>query len=109
LRKAELVEEIIASLTDRDDLLGVLTYLMADEEREALQDVLTHGGAMEWDAFDTRYDNDLHESRHWNDVPPTTIMGWLRFHGLLVEATVDDQLFVAVPVDLRSALNELLM
>ena len=109
LRKAELVDKIIASLTDQDALLWVLTHLMADEERHALRTVMRNGGAMEGDAFDARYDNDLLESRHWNDIPPTTVMGWLRFHGLLVEATVDDALFVVVPVDVRSALTAFLM
>ena len=60
---------------------------------------------MAWEDFDARYGNDLEESRYWQWHTPETTMGQLRLRGLLVEATVDDELYVVVPVDLRGGLR----
>jgi hypothetical protein len=60
---------------------------------------------MAWDAFDDRYGNDLEESRYWQWHTPETTMGRLRLHGLLVEATVDDELYIVVPMDIREGLG----
>jgi tetratricopeptide (TPR) repeat protein len=106
LRKAELVQRIIESLTDRYQLEMVLENL-SDEELAALRDVMAHGGHMQWDAFDAQYGNDLDESRYWQWHEPETIMGRLRLHGLLVEATVDETLWLVVPTDLRKPLATL--
>jgi hypothetical protein len=35
-------------------------------------------------------------------------MGLLRLHGLLVEATVGDELYVVIPTDLREDLQDIL-
>jgi hypothetical protein len=78
------------------------------EEKEALRAVLDRGGAMAWEAFDARWDNDLDEPRHWEYHAPETTMGQLRLHGLLVEATVDEGLHVVVPVGLREDLRSIL-
>lgn len=107
LRKAELVDEIIDALTKSENLKRIIKGLGV-EERGALQIVLEHGGSMPWGAFDARYGNDLEESRYWNWHTPETTMGQLRFHGLLVEATVDDELYVVVPTDLRDDLRQIL-
>jgi len=61
---------------------------------------------MPWAEFDARYGNDLKESPYWNYHEPQTLMGRLRLYGLLVEATVEGELFVAVPFDLRRLLTE---
>jgi hypothetical protein len=63
---------------------------------------------MPWQAFDARHGNDLEESRYWKWHTPETTMGRLRLYGLLVEATVDDELRVAVPSDLREDLRRIL-
>ena len=107
LRKAELIDEIIDALTKFNNLKRIIGSL-GTEERSALQTVLEHGGNMPWEAFDARYGNDLEESRYWNWHTPETTMGQLRFHGLLVETTVDDELCVAVPTDLRDELRQIL-
>lgn len=107
LRKAELIDEIIDALTDRHNLERIVENL-SEEEREALQTVLEHGEGMPWESFDARYGNDLEESRHWKWHTPQTTMGRLRLYGLLVEATVDDELRVAVPSDLREHLRRIL-
>jgi len=107
LRKAELVDAIVEALTDRENL-GWIVEDLSEEEREAVCAVLERGGAMAWEAFDTRFGNDLDESRHWEYHTPETTMGWLRLHGLLVEATVDGELYVVVPLDLREDLASLL-
>ena len=35
-------------------------------------------------------------------------MGWLRLHGLLVEATVDGELLMTMPVELRPLVEQAL-
>ncbi|MEA3396382.1 MAG: tetratricopeptide repeat protein, partial [Chloroflexota bacterium] len=106
-RKAELVECIVAELGDADNLARLVTGLH-DEEREGLRQVLAEGGALAWEDFDTRYDNDLDESPYWNWHTPETTMGRLRLRGLLVEATVDGKLLIVVPSDLRQELRKIL-
>ena len=107
LRKVEVVTRIIAELGDADNLERLVTGLH-DEEREGLRQVLAEGGAMAWEDFDTRYDNDLAESPYWNWNTPETTMGRLRLRGLLVEATVDGKLLIVVPSDLRRELRKVL-
>ncbi|HDQ73966.1 MAG TPA: tetratricopeptide repeat protein, partial [Chloroflexi bacterium] len=107
LRKAELVEEIIKGLTNPDNLAGIVAEL-SDEEQDALRQVLAQGGDMNWDDFASRYDEDLDESSYWQWHTPETTMGRLRLRGLLVEATVDDELRIVVPSDLRRDLEDIL-
>jgi len=107
LRKAELVDAIIRDLKDRMNLEWVVDRL-TEEQREALGTVLDQDSAMAWPAFDARYGNDLGESRFWEYYTPKTIMGQLRLHGLLVEATVGGELYMVIPVDLREHLKEIL-
>jgi len=108
LRKAELIGEIIAALTDAETLAWVVAAL-EDEEREALRRVLTQGGRMAWDEFDAAYGNDLDESACWNYHTPETTMGRLRLRGLLAEATVDGEQRVVIPAELRPILREILV
>jgi hypothetical protein len=70
--------------------------------------VCNQAGTMSWQEFDARYGNDLEESRYWQWFDPESTMGRLRVRGLLVEATVAGELLVAVPVELRPILKELL-
>lgn len=107
LKKAELAERIVDELKDRVNLKRLVTKLR-DPEREALRQVLAGGGYMDWQEFETRFDADLEESPYWQYHAPESVMGRLRLHGLLAEATVNDQLFVVIPVELRPVLAELL-
>jgi len=107
LRKAELIERIVIELSDPDNLERVVGDL-SEDERAALRQVLVHGGAMPWQDFDATYGNDLEESPYWQWHVPETAMGCLRLRGLLVEATVDGELLVAVPSELRPFLGETL-
>ena len=107
LRKAELIERIVAALTDPEELEDIVPEL-DDEERDALRLVLSYGGHMSWLEFDAAYGNDLDEFADWNYHTPETSMGRLRLCGLLVETTVDGELLVAVPSELRRPLREIL-
>jgi hypothetical protein len=107
LRKAELIDALIEALTGGTNLARIVRNL-SEEEQEALHMVLDCGGAMAWEDFDDRYGNDLQESRYWQWHTPETTMGQLRLRGLLVEATVDNELHVVVPVDLREVLRGIL-
>jgi tetratricopeptide (TPR) repeat protein len=107
LRKTELIEYLIDQLDDADNL-DWLVGRLADEEQDALRQVLARGGAMPWQEFDAAYGNDLEESRYWQWHEPETIMGRLRMHGLLVEATVDGELLIAIPAELRPHLAQIL-
>jgi tetratricopeptide (TPR) repeat protein len=107
LRKAELIQRIVAGLDDRDILERVVDNLN-DDERAALRQVLASGGNMLWCDFDARYGNDLEESPYWQWHEPETTMGRLRLRGLLAEATVDGELLIVVPSELRPALQDIL-
>jgi Flp pilus assembly protein TadD len=107
LRKAELIQEIVAGLNDRDNLERLVADLN-DDERAALCQVLAGGGSMSWQVFDAHYGNDLEESPYWNWHSPQTTMGRLRLRGLLAETTVDGELLAAVPSELRQVLREML-
>ena len=107
LHKAGLAERIAETLIDADELARVVADL-DEEARAALREVVAAGGTMPWADFDARYDNDLEEEREWDYHPPQTVMGQLRLHGLLVEATVDGELLLAVPAELRARLGEIL-
>ncbi len=106
-RKAELVEEIIEALTDPYSLTRMLDGL-SNDARTALQHVLDQSGAMPWADFDATYDNDLDESPDWNWHEPESVMGSLRARGLLAEATVDGEMIVTIPTDLRQTLRDVL-
>ncbi len=107
LKKAELLDEILRGLGDPENLEWIVGQLN-DGEREALGQVLAQGGHMPWQDFDARYGNDLEESRYWQWHVPETTMGRLRHRGLLTEATVKGELLVAVPLELRPVLAQLL-
>ena len=107
LRKAELIERIIAELGDRYNVERIVDDLN-DDERAALRQVLASGGSMEWSSFDARYGNDLEESPYWQWHEPETTMGRLRRCGLLAETTVDGELLIVVPVELREPLRDIL-
>jgi tetratricopeptide (TPR) repeat protein len=104
LRKAELLEKVVEGLK-RTDIVERLVAQLSDTEREALHKVLADGGHMPWHDFDAQYGNDLEESQYWQYHEPKTTMGRLRLRGLLVETTVNDELLVAVPQDLRQVLE----
>jgi tetratricopeptide (TPR) repeat protein len=107
LRKAELLEQIVAGLTDPDNLDRIISDL-TDEEQAALRQVVASSGHMAWQDFDADYGNDLEESAYWNWHEPETTMGRLRLRGLLVETTVDGELLIAVPQELRQLLGDIL-
>jgi tetratricopeptide (TPR) repeat protein len=107
LRKAELLATIVEGLSNADNVKRIAGQL-ADAEQSALRQVLASGGHMSWQDFDAEYGNDLEESRYWQWHEPKTIMGRLRHRGLLVETTVDGELLVAVPLEVRQPLAEAL-
>ena len=105
LRKAALLEKVVEELEHAYTVERVVAQL-SETEREALQQVLNDGGHMPWHSFDAQYGNDLEESQYWQYHEPATTMGRLRLRGLLVETTVNGELLVAVPLDLRWVLGE---
>ena len=107
LRKAELRRRIVDELRD-PEVLGRILAALEEPEKAALSRVLDSGGRMRWDAFDGAYGNDLEEPAAWHFHQPETIMGRLRSRGLVVEATVEGELFVVVPVELREPLHRAL-
>jgi tetratricopeptide (TPR) repeat protein len=107
LRKAELVELLVETLLDDDSMQTVIDAL-SSQERAALEEVLAAGGHLLWDDFAARYGDDLEESPYWEWHQPQTLMGRLRARGVLVEAVVDGETQVVLPVDLRPTLREML-
>ncbi len=107
LRKAELIDEIVAGFREADNL-GRIVDQLGPDERAALHQVLAEGGSMAWAQFDAAYGNDLDGSPYGNYERSKTAMGRLRGCGLLVETTVDGELRIAIPFDLRAALGEIL-
>jgi len=107
LRKAELVKRIIEELTDEDNLSRIVAKLR-DDECNALRQVLESGGTMVWSRFDDQFGDDLEESPHWQYHEPGTAMGRLRLRGLLVEAMVEDEALIIIPLDVRPSLMRIL-
>ncbi len=107
VRKAILIQDLAQYLTTPSELRKIVQALR-EEERQALRDVLEAGGWVDWETFTSRYDHDLDESPYWQWHEPETVMGRLRMLGLLSEGTVDDQLIVLVPRELRELLPPLL-
>jgi len=107
LRKAQLRDRIVQELRD----LQALAWIVEDldkTEKIALRMILENGGSMPWEAFDKEFGNDLQESQLWIHHQPESVMGRLRAQALLAEATVDGQLLVVIPVELRELLRRLL-
>lgn len=100
-RKAELHRYLVESLLEEGALSRVLESL-TDDERGAFEHVRAQGGTLAWDEFDRKYGNDQDESPYWQYHDPETVMGRLRAHGLLVEVTVEGELLVSIPEELRS-------
>jgi hypothetical protein len=107
IRKALLIQQIAKALTDSDTLKQRVGQL-SDPEKQALRDVLEVGGTLPWDEFASRYDHDLDESPYWIYHRPETIMGRLRFFGLLCDGTVDGEYVVLIPQELRALLPAIL-
>ncbi len=106
LRKADLLAAIVEGLIDVENLSSLVADL-TDEERDALRSVLVNDGRLDWQTFSDRYGNDLDEPTFSRYSDPKTTMGRLRRRGLLSEATVDGQLMVVVPAELRPLLAPL--
>ncbi len=71
--------------------------------------MLECGGHIPWQEFDAAFGNDLQESPYWQYHEPESLMGRLRIRGLLTEASVDGQLVLTVPLELRSLLQNVLL
>ena len=83
---------------------------LREKEKEALRDVLAHGGVMEWQAFADRHGHDLEESPYpeYHAEEMETVMGRLRARALLFEGTAGGRLIIAIPRELRPSLQTLL-
>ncbi|MDH7485494.1 MAG: hypothetical protein QHJ81_04365 [Anaerolineae bacterium] len=109
LKKAELANVLMGWLSDPYCLERVISELRG-EEKEALRDLLAHGGVMEWQAFADRHGHDLEESPYleFHAQSLETVMGRLRARALLFEGTAEGQLIIAIPRELRPLLQTLL-
>ena len=109
MKKAELRERLINYLTTPEFLAHVVEEL-SEAERAALQDLLDHGGVMDWQAFADVHGHDLEESPYleFHAEQLETVMGRLRAHALLFEGTANGQLIVAIPRELRPLLRQAL-
>jgi hypothetical protein len=107
LRKDDLRAWVEQALRDEAKVRRVVVN-MCEEDRAALGDALERGGSMLWDEFASRHGDDVDESPYWDEAIPKTVMGRLRVYGLLAEATVDGDVFVTVPVELRPIIGQLL-
>ncbi len=103
-KKAELIKDISARMQDRDAMKVVLGKLPA-EAADALQWTLENDGVRSWREFTERYGDDLQESPHWNYHEPESVMGRLRFTGLLAKGTLDNKQVLFIPADVRETLK----
>jgi tetratricopeptide (TPR) repeat protein len=110
LKKGELGAYLMGALRDEDFLSGVIDELN-DAARAALEDLLDHGGVMDWQAFSAAHGDDLGESPYleYHAEEMKTVMGRLRTRGLLFEGTADGRLIVAIPRELRPLLRVILV
>lgn len=107
VRKEVLIQDLARYLANADHLAKIIDGL-ADSEQQALREVLEAGGTLSWETFTARWGDDLDESPDWQWHEPETVMGHLRMLGLLSEGTVDLELLVLIPYELRPLLAPLL-
>ena len=109
LLKAPMTERIMQELRDPERLAAIVARL-TNREREALRFVLSQTGVVPSDEFARRYDHDWDESPYWRypSHQPESVLGRLRVRGLLAEGTLDEQLVVIVPQELREPLKKIL-
>lgn len=105
LKKAELIRRIAHHLSDARSLANVIDALKP-VEKKALGLVMQREGVMGWEDFDAEFGNDLEESQYWRFNPPESVMGRLRLHGLIAEATVAGELLIVIPLELRGMLSD---
>jgi tetratricopeptide (TPR) repeat protein len=103
-KKAELIKNISARMQDRDAIKIVLNELPSNA-RDALRWVLENNGVRSWQEFTEKFGDDLQESPHWNYHEPESVMGRLRFTGLLAKGTLENGQVLFIPVDARVALK----
>lgn len=103
VRKDVLIHDL-ADYLAHPACLGALVRTLAEDDVAALRDVLESGGVMPLETFAERYDDDIDESPYWQYHEPETVLGYLRMVGLLSVGTVDGQLSVLIPRELRALL-----
>lgn len=108
LRKAKVLERLEDLLRDGATIHHIVIEALTGGERAALAAVMARGGAMPRAEFVAAYGDDNEESPFWQYHLPTSILGRLRLHLLLAEATVEGAVHVAVPAELRTAVAEAL-
>jgi tetratricopeptide (TPR) repeat protein len=103
-KKAELIKNISARMQDGDAIKIVLNELPSNA-RDALRWVLENNGVRSWQEFTEKFGDDLQESPHWNYHEPESVMGRLRFTGLLAKGTLENEQVLFIPADARVALK----
>ena len=108
-KKAEIKAFLIECVSDSDFLAQVVDDLN-DADRAALEDLLGHGGVMDWQEFSRAHGDDLEESPYleYHAEEMKTVMGRLRARGLLFEGTANGRLILAIPRELRPILQTIL-
>jgi tetratricopeptide (TPR) repeat protein len=108
-KKAEIKAFLIECVSDSDFLAQVVDDLN-DADRAALEDLLDHGGVMDWQEFSRAHGDDLEESPYleYHAEEMKTVMGRLRARGLLFEGTANGRLILAIPRELRPILQTIL-
>lgn len=108
-KKDEAARAICARLEDAVFLRGLVDKLPA-ELQEALRFVLQEGGWVTKQRFTRRFGSDKDDHPFWDEVPPTSALGGLRAHGLVLTGyhTLDGRrsAIVVVPAELRERLAE---
>ena len=77
------------------------------EAQEALRFVLAQCGIVPYDEVSRKYGDDLEEYYYWYYRRPETIIGRLRLHGLLFEGGHEDEVMLAIPMEVRGLLEAL--
>jgi hypothetical protein len=110
LKKGELGAYLMGALRDEVFLAGIILELNS-AERAALEDLLDHGGVMDWSVFSAAHGDDLGESPclEYHGEEMKTVMGRLRTRGLLFEGTAGGRLIAAIPRELRPPLRVILV
>ncbi|MHB1294331.1 MAG: tetratricopeptide repeat protein [Anaerolineae bacterium] len=114
MRKAQLKTAVAAEIMKEGALERDLATLN-DAQRDALREVLEHGGVMTWEDYARRHQSDtvdaalvdLSESARLA-VGVENLTYQLRLRGLFCEGTADGRQVVAVPRELRPRLASLL-
>ncbi len=108
LRKADLVRLMAQSIPEPKRIRSVVARL-SDPERAALHRVLKAGGMLPYNKLAREFGSEPdEETTYWSDQEPESVLGRLRWQGLLFAGTREGRVIALIADELRPLVEEAL-